>query len=68
MSTQKPEFPPGSLQSPCVGVCRLDAETGWCIACLRSGDEIRRWITMTDQERRDILGDRARRLARLAPR
>lgn len=29
--------------SPCVGTCKLDPETGWCVGCARSGDEIAEW-------------------------
>lgn len=29
--------------SPCRAVCREDPETGWCVACLRTGEERRRW-------------------------
>ena len=30
------------LPSPCVGVCRLDAND-YCLGCFRSIDEIREW-------------------------
>lgn len=36
--------------TPCVGVCRLDLR-GYCIGCLRTGDEIARWRLMDDTER-----------------
>jgi len=49
--------------SPCIGICRLDAR-GWCVGCLRSGEEIARWRGMDDAERlrymREILPARAR--------
>jgi len=32
-----------SLVSPCVGVCRMDAESGWCLGCLRTLGEISNW-------------------------
>jgi predicted Fe-S protein YdhL (DUF1289 family) len=31
------------LASPCVGTCRLDPETGWCIGCARSREELAAW-------------------------
>lgn len=37
--------------TPCVGICRLDP-CGYCIGCLRSGEEIARWRGMDDTERR----------------
>ncbi|MEM8878798.1 MAG: DUF1289 domain-containing protein, partial [Pseudomonadota bacterium] len=29
--------------SPCVGLCRLDEATGYCLGCARTGDEIADW-------------------------
>lgn len=37
-----------SLASPCVGTCKLDDATGWCLGCARSGDEIAEWRGRTD--------------------
>lgn len=49
--------------SPCVRVCRLDAD-GLCTGCLRTGDEIGRWSRMDEAERRrmmaTVLSDRER--------
>lgn len=42
------------VRSPCVSVCALDADD-ICIGCQRSGDEIFRWTTMTNDERREVL-------------
>ncbi|KPQ27605.1 MAG: putative Fe-S protein [Marinobacter excellens HL-55] len=42
------------VRSPCVSVCALD-ENDICIGCQRSGDEIFRWTTMTNDERREVL-------------
>jgi predicted Fe-S protein YdhL (DUF1289 family) len=58
--------------SPCVGICRLDDETGYCIGCGRTGDEIATWSTAGPGGRRaiwaalparlDVLGVAVRRL------
>ena len=29
--------------SPCTGVCRIDADAGWCSGCRRTLDEIAAW-------------------------
>lgn len=42
------------VRSPCVSVCALD-ETNTCIGCHRTGDEILRWTTMTEEERQRVL-------------
>jgi len=42
------------ILSPCIGVCHLGRE-GWCEGCLRSGDEIARWVAMGEAERRRLM-------------
>ncbi|MCC8537143.1 CoA pyrophosphatase [Xanthomonas axonopodis pv. poinsettiicola] len=42
------------LPSPCIGVCSLDAQSH-CVGCLRSLDEIARWMSMSDTERQELL-------------
>ena len=40
--------------SPCIGICQLD-DSGWCVGCLRSGDEIARWLGMSVAEREHLM-------------
>jgi predicted Fe-S protein YdhL (DUF1289 family) len=47
---------PLPILSPCIGVCHLGAD-GYCEGCLRSGDEIARWVAMGDVERRRLMDD-----------
>ena len=47
---ERPERPP----SPCINVCSLDAG-GLCVGCLRSGDEIARWLAMSGEEQWRLL-------------
>ncbi|GAA0705637.1 DUF1289 domain-containing protein [Dokdonella soli] len=42
--------------SPCIGICRLGAN-GYCDGCLRSGDEIARWLAMGEHERRRLMDE-----------
>ena len=44
----------GKVRSPCVSVCALD-ENDTCIGCQRTGDEILRWTSMTNEQRREVL-------------
>lgn len=30
-------------KSPCINVCLLDADTGWCLGCGRTAGEIAEW-------------------------
>ncbi len=58
-----------SVASPCINICHMSPDTGWCEGCQRSIDEITRWSRATDTERRQILvavADR-RELLGLAP-
>lgn len=40
--------------SPCIGLCKLDGR-GWCVGCLRSADEIARWLGMSATEREYLM-------------
>jgi len=42
------------VRSPCVSICALD-ERDMCIGCQRTSDEILRWTTMTNCERKAVL-------------
>jgi len=42
------------VESPCVGLCVIQRECGFCIGCHRTGDEIARWSTLTPEERRTL--------------
>ena len=44
------------ILSPCVGVCHLGSD-GYCEGCLRSGDEIARWVAMGEAERRRLMDE-----------
>lgn len=55
MSAMK-EFDPavdgGAVPSPCIGVCRMNPQTGLCEGCLRTIDEIAQWRTASDEYKR----------------
>ncbi|MFL9927851.1 DUF1289 domain-containing protein [Paraburkholderia sp. RL18-103-BIB-C] len=44
----------GAVLSPCIGVCTMDASTGWCEGCLRTIDEIAGWSLFGDDEKRAV--------------
>jgi len=54
MQTMIPPPAPTPILSPCIGLCELGPD-GLCRGCLRTGNEIARWITMSDAERRFIM-------------
>ena len=49
--------------SPCINVCCLDAQ-GFCMGCLRTGEEIGRWLSMSAAQQWDLLAELAERRKR----
>jgi len=50
------------IDSPCVNICVIHRQSGLCMGCFRTGDEIAGWSRMTPESRRalmDELPDRA---------
>jgi predicted Fe-S protein YdhL (DUF1289 family) len=50
-SGQKDDEP---VASPCVSVCKMDAERVFCIGCLRTLDELRAWSTLDNAGKRAV--------------
>lgn len=55
------------VDSPCVGICVLHRESGYCIGCHRTGDEIARWSRMSREERLALKAALPTREAALKP-
>lgn len=51
--------------SPCILVCSIDMETGWCFGCGRTGGEIAAWGTATEGEREAIAARLPSRMAEI---
>ncbi|HYL25261.1 MAG TPA: DUF1289 domain-containing protein [Burkholderiales bacterium] len=45
------------MKSPCNNVCQMDPQSGLCIGCARTLDEITRWAEMTDTERDRVMAE-----------
>jgi uncharacterized protein len=56
-----------NIASPCIDVCDVDSTGQFCIGCGRSMDEIARWLTVSDEERRAIIETLSERLEQLKP-
>ena len=55
------------IASPCINVCEMDAQSGLCVGCLRTIDEITAWSRLDDSRRRNVLAavaDRRQQMAR----
>ena len=45
----------GPVPSPCIDVCRLDAQGLLCIGCRRTIEEITEWSRVSEARRREIM-------------
>jgi uncharacterized protein len=53
------------IETPCVKLCVVDPDSGFCIGCGRSRSEIAGWIAMSPAERRDVMAELEARMASL---
>lgn len=42
------------MDSPCIKVCKIDKQSGYCIGCFRTIDEIRLWQSISQYQRQTI--------------
>lgn len=50
------------IESPCILVCSIDLNTGFCFGCGRTRDEIGGWTTMSPSLRREVMATLPARL------
>jgi predicted Fe-S protein YdhL (DUF1289 family) len=43
------------VNSPCIGICVINAETGYCLGCMRTIDEISNWARLPRDRRAEII-------------
>ena len=53
------------IETPCVKLCVVDPDSGFCIGCGRSRSEIAGWIAMSPAERRAVMAELDDRMASL---
>lgn len=53
------------IPSPCVGICTMDASSGWCLGCGRTSDEVAEWASANDERRSAIWAVLPERVAAL---
>jgi predicted Fe-S protein YdhL (DUF1289 family) len=56
------------IETPCVKVCVVEPETGFCIGCGRTRGEIAAWIGLTPHERSLVMSALPERVATLTQR
>jgi len=52
------------VPSPCIDVCRISADTGYCEGCSRTIAEIAAWSECSDAQKRAVLEQLPRRKQR----
>lgn len=62
------DFRHPGIESPCIKICVVEPESGYCIGCGRSRDEIGSWIGMTPEQRRSVMQMLPERVATLTQR
>ena len=50
------------MPSPCISVCRMDRERGWCSGCLRTLEELREWSRADSARKYAVWGLIAQRI------
>ncbi len=43
------------LPSPCIAVCTIDEDTGYCLGCARTLQEVTRWRRLNDEQQQAVL-------------
>jgi predicted Fe-S protein YdhL (DUF1289 family) len=57
-----------TVLSPCIGVCVIDVDSGYCTGCWRTLGEIAAWPEYGDARRLEVLEAVKKRAARAAQR
>lgn len=56
------------IESPCVKICVVEPETGFCIGCGRTRAEIGAWLGMSAEDRCTLMSQLPERVATLTQR
>lgn len=43
------------IPSPCIGVCSIDENSGYCEGCFRTLEEIRQWWDMDNPTKAEVI-------------
>ncbi len=61
------DAPPRPIATPCIKVCVVDGESGLCLGCYRSLQEVAAWQKLTDADRSAIMLELPSRRSRIRP-
>jgi predicted Fe-S protein YdhL (DUF1289 family) len=57
-----------AIETPCIKVCIVDPDSGHCLGCARSLDEIAGWTAYTADERSRVIAQLPQRMEIMRPR
>ena len=58
-------MPKEEVQSPCISVCTINEDTGLCVGCFRTIEEIEQWWDLAPAKQREIVEKASAREANL---
>lgn len=53
------------MESPCILICSIEAESGYCHGCGRTSAEIGAWTMYSDERRKKLMAELPMRIASL---
>lgn len=53
------------IESPCILVCVIEQNSGYCYGCGRTRDEITDWSSYSDQQRSELMPELPERVSKL---
>jgi predicted Fe-S protein YdhL (DUF1289 family) len=59
---------PRQRHSPCVGVCKIDDDSGFCLGCARTGTEVAAWPSLSSPAQDEVWAKLPERLTLLSVR
>ena len=66
-ATESPYAGPAPIESPCILVCTIEPETGWCRGCGRTAREIGAWGVYSPEQRSGVMAELPTRMEALPP-
>ena len=49
------KLPNSEVLTPCTQICTMDADSGLCMGCNRTEEEITTWMSLTPEQRIEIV-------------
>jgi predicted Fe-S protein YdhL (DUF1289 family) len=63
----EPARPPAPIKTPCIKVCIVDGESGLCLGCYRTLNEVAAWTRFSDEKRERLMAELPARRGRIRP-